>query len=164
MSSNLATSVPDQVPEHGTSPCLMEWWLVLTSADEGITFVPNCVFWCRWHCAGRPDHDHTNAANGSELPTDVHHPQPGICCRWPKMLLHFRSALLDLRIGSQRKAHPIDYRLMVLLQWFGPLLQPLAGPKPLVENLEGPGVGSTPWYFGGVRRCSPGWGSKQLCC
>jgi hypothetical protein len=24
------------------------------------------------------------------------------------------------------------------------LLQPLAGPKPLVENLEGPGVGSTP--------------------
>jgi hypothetical protein len=53
-----------------------------------------------------------------------------------------RRALSDLQTGSQ--VRPDGYPLMVLLPRYGPLLQPLAGPKPPMENLEGPGVGSTP--------------------
>jgi hypothetical protein len=59
-------------------------------------------------------------------------------------LLHFGRTLHDLQIGSHQRAHTDGYPLMLLLQQSGPLLQPPARPKPLMESLEGPGAGSTP--------------------
>ncbi len=60
------------------------------------------------------------------------------------MLHDFMRVLPDHLTGFQLRAHPASYQLIVLLQQHGPLLQPLAGLKPHMENLVGPSIELTP--------------------
>jgi hypothetical protein len=122
----------------------MEWGLAHASATRGTVSLPCYIFYHQWHCVGQLVYDHIHVVGGSDLSTDERHCPPGTYFCWPKKLLHFGHASPDRLTSYQQRACLDGFQSMVLLQQYGPLLQPLARPNPRVEILVGPSVELTP--------------------